>query len=162
MERLWRDLRHRCQNGTTLQITLKLHRTVGREQGHFCVVGGGKTKSNIQYDKLNVEYLMGAVDAGTRSARDARENTKNICDISQKIFAATRWLGGGRAGNELTPGPGDGDQTSRVSAPLRYSDVPSIVAPCPQHSGSVSPVSVQCTVGQIRVFCPMGLLDVFI
>ena len=127
----------RYQNWRTLRITLKLHRTGGREQGHFCVVGGGKTKSNIQYDKLNVEYLMGAVDAGTRSARDARENTKNICDISLKIFAATRWLGGGRAGNELTPGPGDGDQTSRVSAPLRYSDVPSIVAPCPQHSGTV-------------------------
>ena len=67
-----------------------------------------------------------------------RGRTRKIFAIShKKIFAATRWLGGGRAGNELTPGPGDGDQTSRVSAPLRYSDVPSIVAPCPQYSGTV-------------------------
>ena len=69
----------RYQNWRTLRITLKLHRTGGREQGHFCVVGGGKTKSNIQYDKLNVEYLMGA---GCRHTLAMRGRTRKIFAIS--------------------------------------------------------------------------------
>ena len=85
----------RYQNWRTLRITLKFHRTGGREQGHFCVVGGGKTKSNIQYDKLNVEYLMGAVDAGTRS-RCEGEHEKYLRVTIKYLLRHGGWAAAGR------------------------------------------------------------------